>query len=105
MQIATCRRCTYYWDSWDTCASNPRFCPHWARLTGPARDLQASGVPDPLVPLVTGPSIRADLAAAYRWQRRARLLAWLTTAGDGQTWLLAALAVAVAVAVVAWGTR
>jgi predicted Abi (CAAX) family protease len=32
-----------------------------------------------------------------------RLLAWLTTAGQTQTWLLAAFAVAVAVAVAVWG--
>jgi hypothetical protein len=98
MTDATCRRCTYYWDTFDTCASNALNCPYWARLTGPARDLHASGVPDPM--LVTGPSIRRDLARASRGQR---LLAWLTTAGQTQTWLLAALAVAVAVAVVVWG--
>jgi hypothetical protein len=101
MTDATCRRCTYYWDTFDTCASNALNCPYWARLTGPARDLHASGVPDPM--LVTGPSIRRDLARAGRGRR---LLAWLESLpGDAETWFLIAFAIALFALVLAWGQR
>jgi hypothetical protein len=115
----TCNRCPWHWHGDAFCVCDPFGCPYYKALTGPQRDLHVSGVPDPMVPwavrasaptpynglswdapLITGPSIRRDLARASRARR---LLAWLTTAGQTQTWALAALAVAVAVAVVVWG--
>jgi hypothetical protein len=90
MTDSTCRRCEYYWDGFDVCRSNAANCPYWRALTtGPT-------------PIISGPSIRADLFPSWR----VRLGRWFTRNGyDAWTWAMAAFAVAVFCLALAWGSR
>jgi len=81
----------------DSVACDPFGCPTWARLTGPQRDLQVSGVPDPLV---TGPSIRRDL---WPPSRAERALGWLVATAVRDPWALVSYGlVAFTLSYVAW---